>query len=148
MIGKGTSGNVFLVQDEKNQRLCVEKTINLAGKTEPELVQVLSEVKFLQVLKHPNIISFFGSKRQGDQLRMFLEYANQGTLQEHIDRLREKGKRFSEEKLLEIFTQLLLGLKFSHDHQIIHRDLKTDNIFIKGNTVKIADFGVSKLIRN
>ncbi|MGH0123730.1 UNVERIFIED_CONTAM: hypothetical protein FKN15_013596 [Acipenser sinensis] len=63
-----------------------------------------------------------------------------------INECKEAGKTFPESQVLEWFIQLLLGVHYTHERRILHRDLKTKNIFLKNNIVKIGDFGVSCLL--
>jgi NIMA (never in mitosis gene a)-related kinase len=61
----------------------------------------------------------------------------------------EKGERFNETQILNWFLQILLALEFIHRKKILHRDIKTSNVFLKSDgTVKVGDFGVSKSLEN
>ena len=57
------------------------------------------------------------------------------------------NNHFSEKEALEVFLKILKGLKFIHEHTIIHRDLKCENILMKDNEPKIADFGLAKKLQ-
>jgi NIMA (never in mitosis gene a)-related kinase len=60
-----------------------------------------------------------------------------------------KGSRFSENQILDWFTQICLALKHVHDRKILHRDLKSQNIFLtKDNTIKLGDFGIARVLNN
>ena len=76
-----------------------------------------------------------------------MEFADDGDLQNRLQEQQLKNKLFSEEDILKMFTQICLGLKHAHDRKILHRDLKSANIFMcKDGLVKLGDFGVSTVI--
>lgn len=65
----------------------------------------------------------------------------------HIKKCKEKGQRFPEELILNWFSQIMLGLKYIHRHNILHRDLKSSNIFLQENgDLKIGDFGIARVL--
>jgi serine/threonine protein kinase len=66
-----------------------------------------------------------------------------------IRKYAQKGRYFSEDIILSWFVQICLALKHVHDHKILHRDIKSQNIFLtKGNNVKLGDFGIAKILKN
>jgi NIMA (never in mitosis gene a)-related kinase 1/4/5 len=76
-----------------------------------------------------------------------MEYADGGDLHTRIKQLKEAKKFFSEDDILNIFTQISLAIKHLHDRKILHRDLKSQNIFLtKNNIVKLGDFGIAKVL--
>ena len=76
-----------------------------------------------------------------------MEFADGGDLYGLVKA--RNGKFMDETKVLDIFIQISLGLKHIHDRKILHRDLKTQNIFLTSSgLVKVGDFGVSKVLRN
>ena len=76
---------------------------------------------------------------------MVMDYADGGDLSQKIKR--RNGEFFSESQILDWFTQVCLAIKHIHDRKIIHRDIKSGNIFLtKNNLVKLGDFGISKCL--
>ncbi len=76
-----------------------------------------------------------------------MDYANGGDLSNKIKNQRKKGKYFSENQILDYFTQICLAIKHIHDRKILHRDIKSQNIFLmKNNRVKLGDFGIAKCL--
>ena len=72
-----------------------------------------------------------------------------GDLAYHVKKKRQKGQQFSETEILNWFVQICMALEYVHGRKILHRDLKTQNIFLtKNNTIKMGDFGISKVLEN
>lgn len=113
-----------------------------------ERVKARDEARILEVLNHPNIIKFkdvFKDKKMF--LNVVMEYADDGDLISKMKMMRKNNQRFTEDEILDIFTQLCLALKHIHDRKILHRDLKPHNIFLtRRGIVKLGDFGVSKVL--
>lgn len=76
-----------------------------------------------------------------------MEYADGGDLAQLLTRRREGDSPLSEEEALGYFVQVCLGMKHIHDQGIMHRDIKSQNVFLtKGGFVKLGDFGVAKAL--
>ena len=76
-----------------------------------------------------------------------MEYCEEGELSNIIKVHKEKKEKINEDVIANWFVQLCLGLKHIHENKIIHRDIKTNNIFLNSNkTIKIGDFGISKVL--
>ena len=144
IIGKGAYGSVYLCKDEKTKQHVVLKKIQVDNDPEAR-EKVIKEAKFLYELKHPAIISLYDSffTDNGD-FCLILEYANASDLKTFI----EKHKIITEKKVIQIFTQLIMGLQFIHEKGVLHRDIKTANVFLfRNGLVKLGDFGVSRKIK-
>ncbi|CAL1274048.1 unnamed protein product [Larinioides sclopetarius] len=101
-------------------------------------------VSVLSLLNHENIVSYYDSFEEDGVLMIEMEYADGGNLAQYLAQM----KNLMEEKdILLLFKQIVSALKHMHDHNILHRDLKTANIFLtKDGTVKVGDFGISKML--
>lgn len=108
------------------------------------------EIKLLKDLKHPFIISYKGSFI--DKFRFLcivMDYADGGDLYKQITQQKKQGSLFSEDQIMEWFVQICLAIKYIHDKKILHRDLKTQNIFLtKSNHIKLGDFGIARVLQN
>jgi NIMA (never in mitosis gene a)-related kinase len=141
-IGKGTYGKVALMRDRMTTDLVVVKTIPIKAKDQKGRSAAIKEAKVLAMMQHPNIIgyldSFFDS--HGD-FNIVLEYADGRDLQKYI----ESHMDISESQILQIFTQIILGLEYIHSQNILHRDVKTANVFLfRQGLVKLGDFGIAR----
>jgi NIMA (never in mitosis gene a)-related kinase len=116
--------------------------------TDEERKETLMESKILEKLDHPNIIKFkevFIAKKPRFTLNIVTDYADGGDLQSRVKA--QKSKYFSEIQILDWFTQICLAIKHIHDKKILHRDLKSQNIFLTENgMVKLGDFGIAKCL--
>ena len=147
-IGKGSFGTVYLCQNLKLKELCVIKRINLSKLNDKEREETINESKILQKLDHQNIIKFYEvfleKKKSEEILNIVTEYADGGDLSEKIKN-KKKNNFFPENEILDYFIQICFALKHIHDKKIIHRDLKSQNIFLtKKGLVKLGDFGIAK----
>ena len=150
-IGKGSFSNVFLVKKKENQKEYALKKVNLSNMSSKEKDNALKEVNFLAEIKDSNVIgyeeSFYDKKM--NILYLVMEYAPYGDLNKIITDYNKFKMYFSETEILNIYLQIASGLKAIHAKQIIHRDLKSANIFITQKNdliLKIGDFNVSKKI--
>lgn len=144
-ISQGSQGIITLMKDtEDNNKYVVLKTIKPPEESQIDFEKSLNEVNLLKQLHHPNVIQYYDSIYEPpNSLYIFLEYADCQDLSKYM----QKNKKMSNDQILRIFSQIILGLSYIHSKKIIHRDLKCENIFLfKNELVKIGDFGVSKEI--
>uniref|UniRef100_A0A4W2DZS3 Serine/threonine-protein kinase Nek11 n=1 Tax=Bos indicus x Bos taurus TaxID=30522 RepID=A0A4W2DZS3_BOBOX len=148
-LGSGSFGTVFLVSDKKakqGEELKVLKEICIGELNPNETVQATLEAQLLSKLNHPAIVKFHANFVEQDKFCIITEYCEGRDLDCKIQEYKEAGKTFPESQIIEWFIQLLLGVDYMHERKILHRDLKSKNIFLKNNKLKIGDFGVSRLL--
>ncbi|KAM4017345.1 serine/threonine-protein kinase Nek11-like isoform 2-T2 [Anomaloglossus baeobatrachus] len=104
------------------------------------------EAKLLGNLRHPFIVQFFTSFLEKKDFCIVTEYCEGGDLDCYIQRQKDEGEDLTEGHVMEWFIQLLLGVNYLHERLVMHRDLKTKNIFLKDGILKIGDFGVSRIL--
>lgn len=125
--------------------MCVIKQLDLSQMTTQEKQDTIKEAKILEALRHPNIIRFrevYKTKR--GKLCIVMDYAEKGDLCQLL-----KLGSLSEKQVLDFFTQACLAIKHVHDRKVIHRDIKSQNIFIdRFDTVKLGDFGIAKVLNS
>ncbi|XP_038951165.1 serine/threonine-protein kinase Nek5 isoform X3 [Rattus norvegicus] len=144
IIGEGTFGKVYLAKDKSESCHCVIKEISLTKEKEASK----NEVTLLAKMKHSNIVTFFSSFQENSRLFIVMEYCDGGDLMERIQR--QRGVLFSEDQILCWFVQISLGLKHIHDKKVLHRDIKSQNIFLSKNgmVAKLGDFGTARTLNN
>ena len=148
-IGKGSFSNVFLVKKKDNLKEFALKKVNFSNMSSKEKENALKEANFLAEIKDSNVIGYEESFYDNNTniLYLVMEYAPFGDLNKIITDNNKLKIYFSEAELINIYLQIASGLKAIHEKHIIHRDLKSANIFImKKNDLilKIGDFNVSK----
>ncbi|XP_030851438.1 serine/threonine-protein kinase Nek8 [Strongylocentrotus purpuratus] len=146
VVGRGAFGTVYLCRRLHDMKLIIIKQIPVEQMTKDERQSALNEVKVLSMLDHPNIIEYYENFLEDKALMIVMEYAEGGTVFEY---LQQRGNALIEEdEVLRLMAQILLSMKHVHSKQILHRDLKTQNILLNRDcdVIKIGDFGISKIL--
>lgn len=152
LIGAGSFGKVYLGMDASNGLLMAVKQVELPTGSLPNQERKKSmlnalerEIELLKNLQHENIVQYLYSSVDDEYLNIFLEYVPGGSV---ATLLRNYGA-FEETLVKNFVRQILFGLNYLHERDIIHRDIKGANILVdnKGG-VKISDFGISKKVND
>ena len=144
-IGSGNFGQVYLVRHKYEGKHYVLKKIATGDMGEKERENAEQEVRLLQKLRHANVVAYKDSYNDRQQfLCIVMMYCEGGDMYSKIKSA--KGKKFSEAQILEWIAQVLLALLYLHERKILHRDLKTQNIFLKNNRLRLGDFGIAKML--
>ena len=131
-IGEGTFDEVYLANKNNSYKLFAIKKID-KNKTQDELVMknLRNEINILGILRHPNIVNLESVKMTQNNYYIITEYINGGSLYECLQRYIIKYKRpFPEEIIQYLMKQVVDALVFIHDKNIIHRNLKLENIMV------------------
>ena len=147
LLGEGSFGKVYLMRDKKNRKFVCVKVIKIKNIPKKEREATKNEVDLLKKLNHPNIVRYIDSflSKNRESLCISMEYCDGGDLASQIKAA--KKNLFSESKILHWFVQIALGLHHMHTNRVLHRDLKTQNIFLLGNgRLVLGDLGISKVL--
>ena len=160
-LGKGAFGEVFLTTKKGTDKLFATKKI------ERELIEtgntmkyLVNEIQILRELNHPNIVQFVEIKKTKNHYYIIMEYCNGGELYKALEDYMDKyEKPFSQEIVQHLMRQIINAFKYIHGKNIIHRDIKLENILLHYDSeedkknlnilkakVKIIDFGFAAKI--
>mmetsp|Transcript_10718 Transcript_10718/g.17474 ORF Transcript_10718/g.17474 Transcript_10718/m.17474 type:complete len:1278 (-) Transcript_10718:2028-5861(-) len=147
-LGKGSYGAAILVELRSNpsQRFVIKEIV--IGHLKPaEQASAKSEAEVLQIMNHSNITMYIESFVENEKLYIVMENADGGDLGGAIQKRKQDKKYYDEEEVMRIFVQICLAMKHVHSQNILHRDLKSQNVFLtSAGVVKLGDFGIAKVL--
>ncbi|XP_078097118.1 serine/threonine-protein kinase Nek8-like [Mustelus asterias] len=147
IVGKGAYGTAVLYRKKDDDSLVILKEINMHELNHIERQRAMNEVKVLSMLDHPNIINYYDSFEEDGVLMIEMEYADGGTLAQYLAQQVLQDRELEEQQILNLFHQMVAAICYLHEHNVLHRDLKTANLFLtKEGEVKLGDFGVAKVM--
>ncbi|XP_075717726.1 TRAF2 and NCK-interacting protein kinase isoform X10 [Rhinoderma darwinii] len=146
LVGNGTYGQVYKGRHVKTGQLAAIKVMDVTGDEEEEIKQEINMLK--KYSHHRNIATYYGAfikknpPGMDDQLWLVMEFCGAGSVTDLIKNT--KGNTLKEEWIAYICREILRGLSHLHQHKVIHRDIKGQNVLLTENAeVKLVDFGVS-----
>lgn len=147
-LGSGATAKVYLTLDNNTGTLIVIKHFSFDPKLKSWRERIGAFKQELAVLKdfeHPNIVTFYRTSHVGVDYYLFMEHVGGGSLRHILD----CAGALEEHVAAGYVAQLLQGLQFLHDHNIVHCDIKAENLLLApSGTVKITDFGSARYKRN
>ncbi|XP_051879694.1 serine/threonine-protein kinase Nek9 isoform X3 [Pristis pectinata] len=147
VLGRGAFGEATLYRRTEDNSLVVWKEIDLARLSERERRDTHNEILILSVLQHHNIIAYYNHFLDHSRLLIEVEYCNGGNLYDKI--LQQGGKLFPEETVVWYLYQIVSAVAHIHSYGILHRDIKTLNIFLtKSDLIKLGDYGLAKQLNS
>ena len=144
-IGEGTSGVVHLLQDKEKNRKVAMKKIDASEMKDADKERVQKEVENMKNMDIPSFIEFYDYEDDNNNQKIYMEYADQGTLENKIAKYKQEGKNFTEEEIFDYLIDILLALYSLNKKGIIHRDIKSENILLKTEKINNKDYNVAKL---
>ena len=148
-LGKNGFGRVIQVSSNSDNKNYAVKVIPITEETKDQFKNIQNEVDILSKLNCNNIVKYYNSSKDENNIHILMEYCPENNLRNFINEY-IKNKTFIKENIIKnIIKQICLGLKEIHNKKIIHRDLKPENIFINENMdIKIGGFGLSKQLKS
>ena len=149
-LGEGAYSTVFKVKRNIDKKIYALKKVKILNLSEKEKENALNEVRILASVKSNFVVSykeaFFDEK--DNTLCIVMEFADRGDLYQKIVQHKKSAIFFEESDIWRIFIQLVKGLKSLHDLKILHRDMKSANVFLFSNgSAKLGDLNVSKVAK-
>ncbi|KAI8968533.1 hypothetical protein BDF20DRAFT_828273 [Mycotypha africana] len=145
-IGAGTFGSVYLAINLDTSTVMAVKEIRFPDSSSLSALHksIKEEMKVMEMLHHRNIVQYYGMEVHRDRVYIFMEYCENGSLGALLDH----GGRIEDELyIVDYAYQLLSGLAYLHENNVVHRDIKPDNILIDyQGQLKLTDFGASKIL--
>lgn len=143
VLGKGTFSTVNECHNKQTEESFALKIIDKKVYKESKVV-IENEIRILQNSSHPSITRLYDVYETPDHLYLVMELIKGGELYSIIS---EQGA-LPESRAHRIFGQIFEGVNYLHQHNIVHRDLKLENILVDGNrSIKLTDFGLSKIFK-
>lgn len=142
-IGRGGMGVVFKARDRRLGRIVALKRLPDNLRNHPTAVRLfLREARAAAALNHRNIVTLYDADQEGEIYFLTMEFLDGSPLHEILTR---RGRLLPRDAA-RIAAQAAIGLGYAHEHGVIHRDIKTSNLFFtRDKIVKIMDFGLAKM---
>nr|XP_048276748.1 mitogen-activated protein kinase kinase kinase 4 isoform X2 [Myodes glareolus] len=142
-IGEGQYGKVYTCISVDTGELMAMKEIRFQPNDHKTIKETADELKIFEGIKHPNLVRYFGVELHREEMYIFMEYCDEGTLEE-VSRLG------LQEHVIRLYSkQITVAINVLHDHGIVHRDIKGANIFLTSSgLIKLGDFGCSVKLKN
>ena len=146
-IGEGQFGTVYKARNIKSNKYFAVKVISKSLFANNKLMrrQLKRETEIMSSARHPNLMHLHRSFETGRNYYLILDLCEGGDLENFV--LKHKIKRFSESESIEILSQIVKGFEELRKRNVMHRDLKLENIFIQGSNVILGDFGAAKVVK-
>ena len=149
-LGDGAYSSVFLVKRNDDSEFYALKKVNMISLTDKEKDNALNEIRILASIDHPNVIGYKDAfiDEPSSSLCLVMEYADNGDVFQKICTYQKRETYIKEKKIWYVFIQIVRGLREIHGRKILHRDMKSANIFLyKDMQAKLGDLNVSKILK-
>jgi NIMA (never in mitosis gene a)-related kinase len=149
-LGDGAYSSVYKVRRHDDNDIYALKKVKLLSLSEKEKENALNEVRILASIDHPNVIAFRDAfiDEPSSSLCLVMEYADNGDVFQKICNYQKRETYIKEKKIWYVFIQIVRGLRAFHNRKILHRDMKSANIFLfKDMQAKLGDLNVSKIVK-
>ncbi|CAD8161368.1 unnamed protein product [Paramecium pentaurelia] len=145
-LGEGSFGQVYKVRRKADKQTYVMKQINISKMNDRMKNEALNEASILAKLDSSYIVKYYESFIDKQLLCIVMEFCEGGDLHKLLKM--QMGRPLPENQVWRFFIQITLGLAFLHKNKVLHRDIKSMNIFLSKDQVRIGDLGVAKLLND
>ena len=143
-LKSGRFGKVYNVIDKITRQRRAVKIVEKSPQDPKATLNKLNELRIMEKIDHPNLVNIIEHFEDLKYIYMVMEYVNDGELFEQII----KKESLSEKVVLSIMKQLLSAVNYLHSINIVHRDIKSENIMLDGGILKLIDFGTHAVLTN
>ncbi|XP_067207497.1 mitogen-activated protein kinase kinase kinase 4 isoform X3 [Linepithema humile] len=145
-IGQGRFGKVYTVVNNQTGELLAMKEVQLQPGDHRAIRRVAEELQIFEGIQHRHLVRYYGLEIHREEMLIFMEFCAEGTLESLVA---GSGNGLPESLVRKYTYQLLSAVAALHSHGIVHRDIKTANIFLtdEGNSLKLGDFGSAVQIK-
>ncbi|CAG5116904.1 unnamed protein product [Candidula unifasciata] len=142
-IGEGQFGKVYTAVNINTGELMAMKEMKFQPNDQQSLKEICDEIKNFEGINHKNLVKYFGVEVHKDEMLMFMEYCDSGSIE-------EVARIGLPEYMIRRYTQeIVRAIVHLHENNIVHRDIKGANIFLTSQGhVKLGDFGCSVKLKN
>lgn len=144
LIGAGGMGEVWLAQDRQTGDRCAVKLLgHQAGKEPMTRQRFQREAQILSRLRHPNLVAMHDCGLDGDRLYLVMDLVDGSDLAHLV----QSGGPLRPDDAIRLILDVLEGLAFAHDHSVIHRDVKPQNVLVGADgRARVGDFGIARVL--
>ena len=138
--------SIFEILNQAKPFILSSQVIDVSKMERKQKEEALNEVHILRAMRHPYVVTYSESFIEMRCLCIVMDYADGGDLYTKINQHKKTQELFTEDQIMDWFVQIALALKYIHDRKILHRDIKTQNIFLTSSgEIKLGDFGIGKI---
>ncbi|KRW98506.1 Protein kinase-like domain [Pseudocohnilembus persalinus] len=147
-LGQGGFGTVWHGIDQNSgEQIAIKQVNKEVFKQNPKVKELFNcEIESLKKINNPNVVKYLDDFETKNNSYLVLEYCNDGNMEEYIEN--KPNQVLSEKEAISLFHQILNGYKALHEQNIIHRDLKLENILRHNDQIKLCDLGFAKQLNS
>lgn len=146
LLGRGAFGAVYeAISDLTGGKMAVKMFYFRREGEEGYISELLNEIKIMCSLNHPNIVHYFYCERKDNSVNLFMELCDMSLADYVLHRNKRAGLAL---KAWNVLRQVVSAVGYLHGRGIAHRDIKPQNILIKGDKIKLTDFGTSRQVKS